>query len=46
MNFHPTTQKSKYLFLMGYFCPQYTGFSHKNIEKVFFMTLNSDTKFE
>ena len=46
VNFHPTTQKSKNLTLMGYFCPKYMRFDLKNIVELFSMTLNSDAKFE
>ena len=29
VKFHPTTQKSKYFTLMGYFCPKYMRFELK-----------------
>ena len=31
---------------MGSFCPNYMRFELKNTEELFFMTLNSDAKFE
>ena len=46
MNFQPTTQKSGNFFLMGSFCPKYTGLNYKNTKKLSFMTLDSDEKFE
>ena len=47
VNFHPTTQKSKNFTPMGYFCQaSIWGLSCKNTEKLSFMKLNSDTKFE
>ena len=47
VSFHPTTQQSKNLTSMGYFCPKYVRFEpKKNTEELSFMTLNSDAKFE
>ena len=46
MNFHPTTQKSKNVALMGYFCPKYMKFEITNRELLSFIKLNSDSKFE
>ena len=47
VNFNPTTQKPENLTLMGSFCPKYLRFElKKNAEKLFFMILNSDAKFE
>ena len=47
VNFHPTTQKSVSFTSIGYFCPKYIRFDlKKNTEKLFFMTLNSNTKIE
>ena len=46
VNFHPTTQKSEIIFLMGSFCSNYGRFELKNTEELFFMTLNSDATFE
>ena len=41
VNFHPTTQKSENLTLMGYFCPKYMRFElKKNTEQLSFMILN------
>ena len=34
MNFHPTTQKSKYFTSMGYFCPKYMRFELKKYRGV------------
>ena len=45
-NFHPTTQKFKNFTSMGHFGPNYTRFKLKNHRDWFFMTLNSDSKFE
>ena len=47
INFHQTTQKSENFTLIGCFCPKYMRFGHKkNAERLSFMTLNSDAKFE
>ena len=47
VNFHPTTQKSKYFTSMSYFCPNYMRFElKKNKEELSFMTMNDDAKFE
>ena len=46
VNFHPTTQKSESFTSMGYFRTKYMRFELKNTEKLSFMTLNSDAKFE
>ena len=47
VNFHPTTQKSENVTLMGYFCPKYLRFDLKKIaEELSFMMFNSDAKFE
>ena len=46
VNFHPTTQKSKNFTSVGYFCPKYKKFELKKTEQLFFMKLDSDTKFE
>ena len=36
MNFHPTSQKSKNLSLMGYFCPKYMKFELQKYRGVIF----------
>ena len=36
MNFYPTTQKSKNLSLMGYFCPKYMKFELQKYRGVIF----------
>ena len=36
VNFHPATQKSKNLTLMGYFCPNSMGFELKKYREVIF----------
>ena len=36
VNFHPTTQKSKNLTLMDYFCPKYMRLELKNYRGVIF----------
>ena len=43
-----TTQKSENFFSMGSFLSKVykQGLSYKNKKELFFMTLNSDTKFE
>ena len=46
MNFHPTTQKFQNFTSMCYFGPKYMRFELKNTEKLSFITLNSDAKFE
>ena len=46
VNFYPTTQKSKNFTWMGYFCPKYMRFELKTTEELYFITLNSDAKFE
>ena len=46
VDFPPTTQKSKNFTLMGYFCIKYMMLEAKNTEKLSFMALNSDAKFE
>ena len=46
VNFHLTTQKFQKFTSMGYFCPKYMRFELTNTEKLSFMTLNSDAKFE
>ena len=47
VNFHPTTQNSENFFSMGsFFVRSIQGLSYKNTEELFFMTLNSDAKFE
>ena len=45
VNFHPTTQKSKNVTSMGYFCSKYMRFELKKYEGLFFMVLSSDVKF-
>ena len=46
VNFHPTTKKSEDFTLMESFCPKYMRFELKHTEELFFITLNSDAKFE
>ena len=46
VNFHPGTQKSETFTSMSSFCPKYVRFQLKNTEVLFFMTVNSDAKFE
>ena len=46
VSFHPTSQKSENLFSMGSFGPKYIGLSYKYTEELYFVTLNSDTKFK
>ena len=46
VNFLSTTKKSENFTSMGYFCPKYMRFELKNTEKLSFMTLKSDAKFE
>ena len=36
VTFHPTTQKSKNFFSMGYFCPKYMRFDLKKCRGVIF----------
>ena len=46
VNFQPTTQKYKKFTYMGKFWSKYMRFELKNTEELYFMTLNSDAKFE
>ena len=46
VSFHPTSQKSENFFSMGSFGPKYICLSYKNTEELYFVTLNSDTKFK
>ena len=46
MNFLPSSKKSENFTSMGYLCPKYMRFELKNTEKLSFMTLKSDAKFE
>ena len=47
VNFHPTTQKFTNFTLIGYFGQKYMRFElKKNTEELYFMTLNTDAKFE
>ena len=46
VNFYPATQKSAGFTSMSYLCPTYIRFELKYTEKLSFMTLNSDAKFE
>ena len=47
VTFNPCTQKFEDFTSAGYFCPKYRRFEQKkNTEELFFMTLNSNAKFE
>ena len=46
VNFNPATQKTENFTSMGSFYPKYIRFELKNTEKLPFMTLNNDSKFE
>ena len=46
LNFHSTTQKSQNFTSTGSFCPKYKGLRLKNTKELYFMSVNSDAKFE
>ena len=46
VNFHASSWKSENLHLMGSFCRNIYSFRWKGTEELFFMTLETDTRFE